>query len=214
MADSHFEKTPLNKVKRHAERGRYERAEVIAIARAALILHVAFISDGLPQCMPMIGAFHETEDGELFIYLHGWSSARIIKENEGGGTPLCITATHIDGYKMSLTPFNHGAQYRCAVFHGTTFPFGAPYDEDPEAAKVEALRLITNAVCENRWENTRLPPNAEEMRQTGILRVRVESASAKMDNSQQPGETTSDSKNEEIRNTVWTGSNPYSGSRA
>jgi hypothetical protein len=36
------------------------------------VLHVAFVDDdGMPQCVPMIGALEDTEDGDLTLYLHG-----------------------------------------------------------------------------------------------------------------------------------------------
>lgn len=40
--------------------------------------------------------------------------------------------------------------------------------------------LITNAVCPDRWEHSRVPPTAAELKATGIIRLRIESASAKI----------------------------------
>lgn len=93
---------------------------------------------------------------------------------------MCITATLVDGFILSLTPYSHDVQYRTAIIHGSTFPFSAAYDGDQAAAKLHALELITNAVCPGRWENSRVPPTEAEMKATGVLRVRIESASAKV----------------------------------
>lgn len=69
------------------ERGHYDHSTVHAIVREAPFVHVAFIDpDGMPQCIPMIGAIvveHKVEkiidaDEELeeqqqqaYVYLHG-----------------------------------------------------------------------------------------------------------------------------------------------
>lgn len=73
---------------------------------ACPVLHVAFVDDdGLPQCIPMVGALETKADGETFVYLHGSSVARFIKAGREGGTPMCITATLVDGFILSLTPY-------------------------------------------------------------------------------------------------------------
>jgi len=42
------------------------------------------------------------------------------------------------------------------------------------------MELITNSVCPGRWQNSRVPPDAAEMSSTQIMRMRVESGSAKV----------------------------------
>lgn len=42
------------------------------------------------------------------------------------------------------------------------------------------MELITNSVCPGRWHNSRVPPDAAEMSSTQIMRMRVESGSAKV----------------------------------
>lgn len=127
----------------------------------------------------MVGALEEKEDGEAYIYLHGSSVSRFIRTNEDC-VPLCITATLVDGFILSLTPYSHDVQYRTAILHGATLPFSDSFDGDAEAAKLAALVLITNAVCPGRYEYTRVPPTAAELKSTGVLRFRIESASAKV----------------------------------
>lgn len=61
----------VNTVNRLKDRGHYDHATVHGIVREAPFIHVAFVDpDGLPQCIPMIGAIVE-KDGEAFVYLHG-----------------------------------------------------------------------------------------------------------------------------------------------
>jgi uncharacterized protein len=48
------------------------KATIAAIIREAKIVHVAFVDeDGMPQCVPMVGALEDNEDGECILYLHG-----------------------------------------------------------------------------------------------------------------------------------------------
>ena len=61
----------------------------------------------------------------------------------------------------------------------------------------------------DRWNNSRIPPNKTEMTSTTILRVKVESASAKL-RTGGPGEDRKDLKDEELRKRVWTGVVPAS----
>ncbi|ORY66647.1 hypothetical protein BCR35DRAFT_308512 [Leucosporidium creatinivorum] len=174
-----FDKSDLNTVKRYRHRAAYDKETIYGIVKAATVLHVAFVDrEGLPQCIPMVGALEQTADGEDYIYLHGASVSRFIKTNEEA--PMCITATVVDGYILSLTPYSHDCQFRCAVLHGQTFPFSEEYDGDVEAARLAALVQITNAVCPDRYQHTRVPPTPAELKSTGVLRFRIESASAKI----------------------------------
>jgi len=67
-----FEQTQLNKVHRHKERARYDVDTVGAIVKEAKVAHLAFVDDvGRPQCVPMLAAWEERDDGDVFLYLHG-----------------------------------------------------------------------------------------------------------------------------------------------
>lgn len=74
---------------------------------------------------------------------------------------------------LTLTPNSHNYNYRSAVLHGV-----ATLVTDT-AEKLWAMELITNSVCPGRWHNSRVPPDAAEMSSTQIMRMRVESGSAK-----------------------------------
>ncbi|KAK4700668.1 uncharacterized protein P7C70_g5572, partial [Phenoliferia sp. Uapishka_3] len=209
--ETHFDKESLNTVQRYKHRAAYDRKTIYSIARAAPVLHVAFICDeGLPQCIPMVGALEEIEDGEAFVYLHGSSVSRFIKSNDGG-SQMCITATLVDGYILSLTPYSHDVfpipsnlLLLVDKVANLQLLFAESYDGDTEAAKLNALKLITNAVCPDRWENSRVPPTAAELKSTGVLRVRIESASAKI-NSGGSSDNATDMANEDLKARVWTG---------
>lgn len=60
-------------------------------------------------------------DGEAAIYVHGYVSARMFRQQTGRsepatldadeGFPVCIAATKIDNLVLALTPFNHSCRH-------------------------------------------------------------------------------------------------------
>jgi hypothetical protein len=70
--DGVYEKTKLNAIGRHKERGHYDKESISKIINEAKILHLSFIDgEDLPQCVPMLGAWEEDETGQVYIYFHG-----------------------------------------------------------------------------------------------------------------------------------------------
>ena len=139
----------------------------------------------------------------LDIYLHGYVSVRMMrlaKESSGieEGLPVCVSATHVDGLVLALTPFHHSMNYRSAVLHG----YAVPVEDLDE--KLFAMELITEAVLKGRWEESRVPPNKTELQSTSILRVRVVSASGKIRQGG-PHDDRKDMKDECVTSRVWTG---------
>lgn len=124
----------------------------------------------------------DTEDRDQcrVIYLHGYVSSRFLRlahdaKDEAeptGSIPVCVAATQLDGIVLALTPNHHSCNYRSAVV------FGHAHFVKEESERIYAMKLITNNLVPKRWENTRYP-NATELNSTGILRVEIESASAK-----------------------------------
>ena len=164
----------------------------------------------------MIGAFgafsspEETTPPQT-LYLHGHISARFFKLSTPGnktphhweedgfpGLPVCVCATHTDGVILALSPFNHSVNYRSAVVHGY-----ASLVTDPDE-KEYALHLITDSVIPDRWANTRFPLTEAEMNATGVVKVDVVSASAKV-RAYTVSNDKADLENEAVREKVWTG---------
>jgi hypothetical protein len=103
-----YEVSAINKVVRAPERAVYDRDTVHSIVRAAPLVHMGFVdSQGLPQVVPMVAALEETDIGEVFVYLHGWATARFVRLTEDPDTPITITATHVDGFVAALSAFHH-----------------------------------------------------------------------------------------------------------
>lgn len=164
---STYERTPRNKVRRIPERGRYDRATIDPILDAALVCHVGIVQDGQPFVIPTLHA----RDGED-ILLHGASTSRLIA-HIGAGHPVCITVTLVDGLVLARSVFHHSVNYRSAVLFGR----GALVEE-PEA-RMAALERFTERLLPGRWADVR-PPSPQEFKATSVVRVAIESASAKL----------------------------------
>ena len=66
------------------------------------------------------------------------------------------------------------------------------------------MELITNSVVPDRWRHTRVPPNKGEMASTQILKVTIESGSAKVREGV-PNDEQCDLGDEGVLDSVWTG---------
>ena len=109
-----------------------------------------------------------------------------------------MAATKLDGLVLSLTPFSHSCNYRSATLHGTAVPVTDPVE------KLYAMKLITNSVVPERWENTRVPPDDAELASTAVLRMTVSSAAAKV-RAGPPKDDRKDLRREEVAGEIWTG---------
>lgn len=165
MSDD-FPVNARNKVKRLAKRGHYDADTIYPIIDAAMICHVGFAIDNQPFVIPTLHA----RDGDR-ILLHGSQASRMLRHLEGGGA-ACVTVTHVDGIVLARSVFNHSINYRSAVVFGA----GEPIAEDEQYA---ALELFMEKLMPGRWDDARLP-NDIEMKQTTIVAVQIEDASAKV----------------------------------
>jgi len=139
--------------------------------------------------------------GPQNVYLHGSSAARMMQlgsSNPKEGFPVTIAATKLDGFVLALTPFSHSCNYRSAVVCGLAYEV-----TDPEE-KMWAMKLITEGIVKGRWEGTRVPPTKSELNATGVLRVEIQSGSAKVREGG-PHNDKKDLRDEEVGKRVWTG---------
>ena len=155
-----------NKVKRKPKRGFYDKETVYKILDEAFVCHVGFSMDGQPFVIPTSYG----RDGNK-IYLHGATTSRMMKALEKG-IPVCITVTHVDGLVLARSVMHHSMNYRSVVIFGTAHL--VPMEE-----KYEALKIVTNHIIADRWEESRTP-NAKELKATTVLCVEIEQASAKI----------------------------------
>ncbi|KAK4542493.1 hypothetical protein LTR36_006745 [Oleoguttula mirabilis] len=193
---------------RLAKRTEYDADLIHGIINATPILHVSFNApskedDGaapqFPTILPMLGAIGTYgSEQDPHIYLHGSSVARLSRLTGNSELPLCICATILDGYVLALAPFHNSCNYRSAICFGH-----AHLATDP--AEIDfALHLITNNSIPARWENSRQPPTNAELTSTGVLKVRIETASAKT-RAGGPSDERADLRDPEVVGKTWVG---------
>jgi nitroimidazol reductase NimA-like FMN-containing flavoprotein (pyridoxamine 5'-phosphate oxidase superfamily) len=162
-----YEMSKVNKVRQVREKARYDKATVHAILDAGLVAHVAFVQDGAPVVVPMIyGRVGET------LYLHGARKARVIRMLEQNDR-ASLNVTLLDGIVLARSAFHSSMRYRSATV------FGRPQLVDDHDAKIDAMRVISEQSMPGRWDELRAPHD-REVKMTGVIRLDIESASAKI----------------------------------
>ncbi len=157
----------LNKVRQLNKKAHYDKATVHAILDAGLVAHVAMVEEGTPVVVPMIyGRENET------LYLHGARKARVIRLLEKTDR-ACVNVTLLDGLVLARSAFNSSMHYRSVTV------FGTPQLVEDSDAKIEALRVISEQSIPGRWDELRAPHD-REIKMTGVIRLDIESASAKV----------------------------------
>ena len=159
--------TPRTRVVREAHRGVYDRETAYRILDEGFLCHVGFVADGQPFVTP---TSYGRKDASL--YIHGSAASRMLRQMKGG-VPVCVTVTLLDGLVLARSVFNHSMNYRSVVVLGK-----ATLVDDAEE-KIEALRLLSEHILPGRWADAR-QPNERELKQTSVLRVRIEEFSAKV----------------------------------
>jgi uncharacterized protein len=159
--------TTRTKVKRHPERGAYDRATIDAILDEALICHVGFVADGQPYVIPTIHA----RDGDT-LYLHGSPGSRMLR-NLADGVDVCVTVTLLDGLVLARSVYNHSMNYRSVLV------LGRARELTDRAEKLHAMERVVENIVPGRWSEAR-QPNEAEIKGTTILALPIEEASAKI----------------------------------
>jgi nitroimidazol reductase NimA-like FMN-containing flavoprotein (pyridoxamine 5'-phosphate oxidase superfamily) len=155
------------RLRRRAERGRYDRETVHAILDEALVCHVGFSVEGQPYVIPTTYA----RVGDL-LYVHGAAASRMLR-TLAGGVPVCVTVTLIDGLVLARSAFHHSMNYRSVVVLGTAIEV-----VDPDERR-RALEAIVEHVVPGRAPDVRSPSD-EELRATRVLCLALDEASAKV----------------------------------
>jgi nitroimidazol reductase NimA-like FMN-containing flavoprotein (pyridoxamine 5'-phosphate oxidase superfamily) len=158
--------TPRTKLRRLAERGRTERADLYAVLDAGFICHLGVNSDGGPRVLPTAyGRIGDT------LYLHGSTANRTLLAADG--RPACVAVTHLDGLVCARSVFHHSMNYRSAMVYGT-----ARMVTD-EAERLAALRVIVENMIPGRWGASRAPTR-KELAATAVLAMPLAEASVKI----------------------------------
>lgn len=164
MSADRLPDTDLTRHRRLREQGSLDRADLEAILDAGFVCHLGVVVEGRPLVVPTV---YGREGRQL--YLHGSVASRSL----AGGTPVCVTVTHVDGLVLARSVFEHGVNYRSAMIHGT-----ARKVTDPEE-KLAGLRLLTEHSAPGQWTYARRP-NRKELAATTLLALSLEEASVKI----------------------------------
>jgi len=154
-------------VKRHPERGAYDRATIDPILDEALICHLGFVVDGQPFVIPTI---HARDDDVL--YVHGSPGSRMLR-NAKEGVDVCVTVTLLDGLVLARSVYNHSMNYRSVVV------LGRAHEVTDREEKLRAMERVVEHIVPGRWADARRP-NEAELKGTTILAIALEEASAKI----------------------------------
>ena len=159
--------SPRTQVKRLPERGRYDREAIDAILDEALFCHLAWVQDGSPRVIPTIHA----RDGDT-LYVHGSQASRTLRAARDGAE-VCVVATLLDGIVLARSAFHSSMNYRCVI------AFGRAREITDREEKWHAQQVLVDHVVRGRSEHVRMP-NEAELRQTMILALPLDEASAKV----------------------------------
>lgn len=162
-----FKPTQRTQVKRLPDRGAYDSETVFKILDEGLICHVGFSVDGQPFVIPT--GYARVEDT---LYVHGSAASRMLR-TLAEGVQVCVTVTLLDGLVLARSAFHHSMNYRSVVMLGC-----ATLVSDP-AEKIKALEAFTEHIVRGRWNDVRLPTEAE-LKATSVLALALAEVSAKI----------------------------------
>jgi uncharacterized protein len=159
--------TQRTKVRRLSKRAVYDKERVHQILDEAYICHVGFVVDGQPFVIPTLYA----RSGET-LFVHGSGASRMLK-TLAEGVDVCLTVTLVDGFVLARSAFHHSMNYRSVTV------FGRAHLVADTTEKLAALRVITDHIVPDRWDEVR-GPNELEMKQTVVLALPLEDVAAKV----------------------------------
>jgi len=159
--------TGRTRVKRIPSRGKYDKESIHNILDANFLCHIGFIHDGYPVVIPTL--YGRDYDN---LYIHGANTSRMLKSLQKG-INISVAVTQVDGIVLARSAFHHSINYRSVVLFGIATPV-----TDPEQ-KLRALKVVSDQVLKDRWEEVRLP-NERELKATTVLAIPIDEASAKI----------------------------------
>jgi nitroimidazol reductase NimA-like FMN-containing flavoprotein (pyridoxamine 5'-phosphate oxidase superfamily) len=159
--------SPRTTVKRHAERGHYDRDTINAILDEGLVAHVGFVVDGQPYVIPTLYA----RIGDT-LYFHGAVANRMLV-SMADGIPVCATVTLLDGLVLARSHYSHSANYRSVVL------LGRARDVSDREERLQSFEALVDHIAKGRWQDARKPSEIE-IRTTRVLALPIAEASAKV----------------------------------
>lgn len=158
--------TARTTVRRHNERGSYDRDAVDALLDEAYVAHVGFVVDGAPRVLPMTyGCVGDR------LYLHGAVGNAMLKGSDGA--QVSVTVTLLDGLVLARSAFHHSMNYRSVVL------LGQAQRVTDEAEKRVAFDAFVEKAIPGRASIAR-PADADELRSTLVLGLDIDEGSMKV----------------------------------
>src|ERR1051325_8040614 len=174
MSNIVLEQTPRTTLKRLPKRGSFDRDTIYAILDEALICHVGFVvaSPGAPNGVaPVVIPTIHWREGDT-LYFHGSAASRMLRSLRDG-VEACVTVTLLDGLVLARSGVHHSMDSRSGGV------FGKAREVTEREEKLRALDALVEHVIRGRAAEVR-PPNEPELRQTLVLALPLEEASAKI----------------------------------
>jgi uncharacterized protein len=164
-----YEPSEATTPSRHKERASSDESVINSILDEALIGHLAFVDDGLPQILPLL--FVRVGHS---VYVHGSTGARFSRMAARGG-PLAVSfeVTLVDGLVLARSAFSHSANYRCVIAHG---PATIVRDD---RKKEEVLTALMDKLVPGRESDAR-GPRPDELKKTAVLELPLTEVGAKV----------------------------------
>src|SRR5690349_3556499 len=163
-----FPTTDKTRITRLPKRGVYEKETIYAILDEALFCTVSFVRED--QAVQIPTGFCRIDDR---IYIHGSVGSSYMRQLAENKTPVCLSATLLDGLVLARSAFHHSVNYRSVV------AFGVPEKVTEESELYDALEVFTNKMQPGRWNDVR-KPSAAEWKATMVLAINIHEASAKV----------------------------------
>lgn len=154
-------------LRRHRERGAYDRATIDAILDEGFLCHAAVAVDEVCSVIPTIYA-RVGDD----VYLHGATGNHVLGA-AGAGATVTVTVTLVDGVVLARSAMHHSMNFRSVVI------FGRAEEVTASTEKTAALAAVVDHLLPGRTAEAR-PPSTAELRATRVLRLSLAEASAKV----------------------------------
>ncbi|MGV6844878.1 MAG: pyridoxamine 5'-phosphate oxidase family protein, partial [Lutibacter sp.] len=131
------------------------------------VAQIAFVFEDYPVVIPTIYGRKNN-----FLYIHGAPVSRMLKTLKNG-IPISLNITEVNGIVLARSAFHHSLNYQSVTI------FGKAKEVVDKDERNLALKIISDQIIPNRWDEVRLP-NAKELKATQILKIEIEEASAKI----------------------------------
>lgn len=159
-------KTARTTIKRVPKRGLYDQETIHAILDKGYLAQIGF---SFQEQVFVIPTLYGRSGNHL--YIHGATNSRMLKSIVEQS--ICLTVSLIDGIVLSRSAFHHSVNYQSVALLGR-----ASLVDDP-AEKELGLKIISDQLIPQRWEEVRAP-NAKELKATAVLKLAIEEGSAKV----------------------------------